>query len=143
VTHAGPATISPLETLRKLAALAQMSGSESLLGVATLLKRVKNISKGVQVPATVDAALLTEPAEQALVSALQAGATGIRAAASRGDYRDAFTGIAALQRPVAKFFDDVLVMAEDERLRAARLGLVATLRGLILDIADISEIVTE
>jgi len=96
-----------------------------------------------QAPATVDAALLTEPAEQALVSALQAGATGIRAAASRGDYRDAFTGIAALQPPVAKFFDDVLVMAEDERLRAARLGLVATLRGLILDIADISEIVTE
>ena len=143
VTHAGTATISPLETLRKLEALAQMSGSESLLGVATLLKRVKNISKGVQAPATVDAALLTEPAEQALVSALQAGATGIRAAASRGDYRDAFTGIAALQPPVAKFFDDVLVMAEDERLRAARLGLVATLRGLILDIADISEIVTE
>jgi len=143
VTHAGPATISPLETLRKLEALAQMSGSESLLGVATLLKRVKNISKGVQAPATVDAALLTEPAERALVSALQAGATGIRAAASRGDYRDAFTGIAALQPPVAKFFDDVLVMAEDERLRAARLGLVATLRGLILDIADISEIVTE
>jgi len=143
VTHAGTATISPLETLRKLEALAQMSGSESLLGVATLLKRVKNISKGVQAPTTVDAALLTEPAEQALVSALQAGATGIRAAASRGDYRDAFTGIAALQPPVAKFFDDVLVMAEDERLRAARLGLVATLRGLILDIADISEIVTE
>ncbi|HYJ92960.1 MAG TPA: glycine--tRNA ligase subunit beta [Vicinamibacterales bacterium] len=143
VTHARTATISPLETLRKLEALAQMSGSESLLGVATLLKRVKNISKGVQAPATVDAALLTEPAERALVSALQAGATGIRAAASRGDYRDAFTGIAALQPPVAKFFDDVLVMAEDERLRAARLGLVATLRGLILDIADISEIVTE
>jgi glycyl-tRNA synthetase beta chain len=44
---------------------------------------------------------------------------------------------------VAKFFDDVLVMAEDERLRTARLGLVATLRDLILEIADISEIVTE
>jgi len=143
VTHTGPAALSPLETLRKLEALAQMSGSESLLGVATLLKRVKNISKGVPAPAALDATLLTEPAEQALVSALQAGATGIRAAASRGDYRDAFTGIAALQPPVAKFFDDVLVMAEDERVRAARLGLVAALRGLILDIADISEIVTE
>jgi glycyl-tRNA synthetase beta subunit len=34
-------------------------------------------------------------------------------------------------------------MAEDERLRAARLGLVASLRGLILDIADLSEIVTD
>ncbi len=143
VTHGGPAAISPLEALRKLEALAQMSGSESLLGVATLLKRVKNISKGVPAPAALDTALLTEPAERALVSALQAGASDIRAAASRGDYRDAFTGIAALQPPVAKFFDDVLVMAEDERLRAARLGLVAALRGLILDIADISEIVTD
>jgi glycyl-tRNA synthetase beta chain len=143
VTHTGPASVSPLEALRKLGALAQMSGSESLLGVATLLKRVKNISKGVAVPAALDAALLTEPSEQALVSALEARASDIRTAASRGDYREAFTGIAALQPPVSKFFDDVLVMADDERLRAARLGLVAALRGLILDIADISEIVTD
>jgi len=41
---------------------------------------------------------------------------------------------------VTKFFDDVLVMAEDEGVRRARLGLVATLRDRILDIADISEI---
>jgi glycyl-tRNA synthetase beta subunit len=40
---------------------------------------------------------------------------------------------------VTAFFDAVLVMAEDERLRAARLGLVASLRDLILEIADISE----
>ena len=43
----------------------------------------------------------------------------------------------------AKLFDDVLVMAEDEGLRHARLALVAALRDLILGIADISEIVTE
>jgi glycyl-tRNA synthetase beta chain len=48
-----------------------------------------------------------------------------------------------LRAPVAQFFDDVLVMAEDETLRTARLGLVARLRDLILNIADISEIVTE
>jgi len=70
-------------------------------------------------------------------------APGIRDAASRGDYREAFAGIAALQPAVAKFFDDVLVMADDEALRHARLGLVAALRDLILGIADISEIVTE
>ena len=52
VMHGGPATLSPLETLRKLEALAQLTGSESLLGVATLLKRVKNISKGVPASAT-------------------------------------------------------------------------------------------
>jgi glycyl-tRNA synthetase beta chain len=86
--------------------------------------------------------VLTEPAEKALAAALAAGAPTIRAGVERGDYREAFAGVASLQPAVAKFFDDVLVMAEDEGVRAARLGLVASLRGLILDIADISEMVT-
>ena len=87
--------------------------------------------------------MLEEPAEQALLAALHSRAPAIRSASERGEYREAFAAIAALQPSVAKFFDDVLVMAEDERVRAARLGLVASLRGLILDIADISEIVTD
>jgi glycyl-tRNA synthetase beta subunit len=44
---------------------------------------------------------------------------------------------------VATFFDDVMVMAEDQQLRAARLQLVAALRDVILGIADLSEMVTE
>jgi glycyl-tRNA synthetase beta chain len=44
---------------------------------------------------------------------------------------------------VAKFFDDVMVMTEDQTLRHARLSLVAALRDLILGIADLSEIATE
>jgi glycyl-tRNA synthetase beta chain len=145
VMHGGLETVSPLDARRKLEALSRMAGSEALLGVASLLKRVKNISKGVAAPDSDsrDRSLLTEPAEQALASALDGSAAGIRTAAARGDYGDAFNGIAALQPVVAKFFDDVLVMSEDERVRAARLGLVASLRGLILEIADISEIVTE
>jgi glycyl-tRNA synthetase beta chain len=143
VMHGGVAVTSPLEARRKLEALSQMSGSAALLGVATLLKRVKNISKGVDAPASLDADALTEPAERALAAALQSRAPAIRSAAARGDYADAFSGIAALQPEVATFFDDVLVMAEDPRVRAARLGLVAMLRALILEIADISEIVTE
>ncbi|HLG54403.1 MAG TPA: glycine--tRNA ligase subunit beta [Vicinamibacterales bacterium] len=144
VMHGGIEETSPLEARRKLEALAQMTGSAAFLGVATLLKRVKNISKGVAAPAASSGAdgLLTEPAEKALAAAIASGAPTIRAAAQRGDYREAFTAVAALQPTVAKFFDDVLVMAEDERLRAARLGLVATMRDLILEIADISEIVT-
>jgi glycyl-tRNA synthetase beta chain len=142
VLHADIARTSPLEAKRKLEALAQMAGSPSLLGVATLLKRVKNISKGVAAPANNPNGLLTEPAEKALVAALETSAPAIRAAAERSDYREAFASVAALQPTVAKFFDDVLVMAEDERLRAARVGLVAMMRDLILEIADISEIVT-
>jgi glycyl-tRNA synthetase beta chain len=122
-----------------------MAGSQALLGVGTLLKRVKNITKGVSSASTGDTmpASLTEPAERTLWSELNTRAPAIRAAAAKGDYREAFAGIAALQPSVAKFFDDVLVMAEDAGVRAARLALVATLRDLILDIADISEMAAE
>jgi glycyl-tRNA synthetase beta chain len=145
VLHGGIERTSPLDARLKLEALAQMSGSQALLGVATLLKRVKNISKGV---GAADGwpgleARLVEPAEKALWSQVDSRAPGIRQAAAKGDYREAFAGIAALQPAVARFFDDVLVMADDETLRQVRLALVAALRDLILDIADISEIVTE
>jgi len=145
VMHGAIEDVSPLEARRKLEALSQMTGSPALLGVATLLKRVKNISKGVATPQALPSAdgVLTEPAEQALAAAIASGAPTIRAAVDRGDYREAFASVASLQPAVAKFFDDVLVMADDERVRAARLGLVASLRGLILDIADISEMVTD
>jgi glycyl-tRNA synthetase beta chain len=143
VMHGRIDTVSPLDARRKLEALAHMSGSQALLGVATLLKRVKNITKGIAVPTTLDRAMLREPAELQLLTELDARAPVIRDAATRADYKDAFTAIAALQPAVAKFFDDVLVMAEDEQVRTARLGLVATLRDLILEIADISEIVTD
>jgi glycyl-tRNA synthetase beta chain len=143
VLHRGIEQVSPLEARRKLEALTQMSGSPALLGVASLLKRVKNITKGVGAGASApDGALLIEPAEQALLAAVNQAGPAIRAAAATGDYRKAFADIGTLQPAVAKFFDDVLVMAEDERLRAARLALVATLRDLILEIADISEIAT-
>ena len=64
----------------------------------------------------------------------------IRAAVASGDYRTAFTTAAGFRPSVDRFFSDVLVMAEDEAVRAARLGLVAELRDLILSLADISEI---
>ena len=132
-----------VEARRKLEALAQMSGSAALRGVAELFKRVKNITRGVAVPAATDTQLLKEKAEAALIQALSETEPKIRAAAAHADYKQAFQTIELLRAPVAQFFDDVLVMAEDERLRTARLALVARLRDLILDIADISEIVPE
>jgi glycyl-tRNA synthetase beta chain len=147
---AGVERVSPLEARHKLEALAQMSGSNALLGVAGLLKRVKNITKGIA--ATTESpdvlssrlrAMLQEPEELALNAAIGEHGPGIAAAAARGDYREAFTTIGTLQPAVAMFFDKVLVMAEDEQLRTARLTLVAALRGLILEIADISEIATD
>jgi glycyl-tRNA synthetase beta chain len=145
VMHEGVDRLSPHDARKKLEGLAPLRGSDALLGVAALLKRVKNITKGVSHTSPWESVrqALTEPAEQALLNELEARSPVIKAAAERRDYKDAFANIAQLQPVVTKFFDDVLVMAEDEHVRAARLRLVAALRDLILDIADISEIVTE
>ena len=89
--------------------------------------------------------MLTEPAELAL-----AQRNSIAAAGRSKRAVDAGTAIA---RPsprrrssgpaVAKFFDDVMVMADDPKLRDARLRLLKRLEGLILQLADVSEIVPE
>jgi glycyl-tRNA synthetase beta chain len=135
--------VDMVEARKKLEALAQMSGSVALQAVAQLFKRVKNITKGVSFGATLDASALKEPAELGLMRSIEATEPRIRAAVAAADYKQAFQAIEALRGPVAQFFDDVLVMAEDETLRTARLALVAHLRDLIVDIADISEIAPE
>jgi glycyl-tRNA synthetase beta chain len=142
VMHGAASHLSPLEARRKLEALQQMAGSEALQGVAALFKRVKNISKGVAAAdLSAVGARLVEPAEVALRDAVVAQTPAIRGAAADGDYRRAFATMAALGPVVARFFDDVMVMAEDEGLRTARLQLVANLRDVILQIADLSEMV--
>ena len=132
-----------VEAKKKLEALAQMSGSVALQAVAELFKRVKNITKGVSFGATMDSSVLKEPAEVGLIHSIETAEPKIRAAVAKSDYKQAFQAIEALRGPVAQFFDDVLVMADDEKLRTARLALVAHLRDMIFDIADISEIAPE
>ena len=147
VMHGGVGQVSPLEARRKLAALQRTAKKQELLAVAALLKRVKNITKGI---GTVDraelarhAGRLTEPAEQALLADVTRRQPVIEQALASGDYDAAIAEIAALQPVVTTFFDDILVNAEDVDVRAARLALVATLRDLILQLADLSEIVSD
>ena len=117
--------------------------SEDFQALAVLFKRVKNISKDVARGAEIDRTALVEPAERALLAELDARRPRVEQAAASHDYKKAFTEIAGLRAAVDKFFTDVFVMADDERLRTARLSLMAGLRDLILDLADISEIVSQ
>jgi glycyl-tRNA synthetase beta chain len=135
--------VDVVEARLKLEALAQMSGSTELQGVAALFKRVKNITKDVPHVDEVFHSLLTDPAEVALFEAVNRFSQAANDAAQKRDYRRAFAEMGKLQPVVSKFFDDVLVMADEPSLRKARLSLVGRLRDHILEIADISEIVTE
>ena len=82
VTHGDARRLSPLEARRKLEALHQMAGSAALQDVATLFKRVKNISKGVDAGSSAPGGgdRLVEPAEIALRDALTAHTPAIREA---------------------------------------------------------------
>jgi glycyl-tRNA synthetase beta chain len=145
------ADVSPLRARRVAEALQGMRASEDFQGLAVLFKRVKNIApstgsgqaKELTVPTPVDRDALVEPAERALLAELDARRPKIQTAVGRSDYRTAFSEIAGLRAAVDRFFTEVFVMADDARLRTARLALMADLRDLILHLADISEIIPQ
>ena len=117
--------------------------SEDFQALAVLFKRVKNIAKELPAVTPMNRTALTESAELALLADLDALGARVRQLAGHHDYRGALAEIATLRAPVDRFFTDVFVMAEDLRVRTARLTLMAELRDLILTLADISEIVPQ
>jgi glycyl-tRNA synthetase beta chain len=132
---------SPLEARRIAGALSETRTQAEFVGLATLFKRVKNIAKDVPAGTTGDRSALRESAETSLARALDALKPSLAQAIAAGKYRDAFVAIAGMRDQVDQFFVDVLVMADDPAVRAARLGLMAELRDLVIGLADISTIV--
>jgi glycyl-tRNA synthetase beta chain len=127
-----------------LVSLAAFARSEPFRQLATAFKRVRNIAR--EAPETGDGdlrAALREPAEIALLDEIDRRRPVIeRAVQSGGDYQAAYAEAAAFEPAVARFFNDVFVMSDDPALRRARLGLLKQLERLILQLGDISEIVS-
>jgi glycyl-tRNA synthetase beta chain len=135
--------ISPLRARRIAEAIQGMRASEDFQALAVLFKRVKNIARERHSSGPLERTAITEPAERALLEALDARRPKIQDAAQRSDYRAALSEIAGLRAAVDRFFTEVFVMADDVRVRDARLTLMADLRDLILNLADISEIIPQ
>ncbi len=122
------------EVLIRLKALHKVRSEarEDFEGLAVAFKRAKNIVGGTTTP--VDPALFAEPAERDLHSAAS------QMARRDGGYEARLRSLAGLRAPVDRFFDDVLVMAEDPKIRANRLGLLVEVLSLFYRIADISKL---
>lgn len=125
------------QRIKAVAAFRQLPAAESL---AAANKRISNILKKVEssIPSDVNANLLKESAEQALAEALQAQQARVLPLFAAGNYEQALMSLANLREPVDSFFNDVMVMADDEALRNNRLALLNQLRGLFLRVADLS-----
>jgi glycyl-tRNA synthetase beta chain len=134
----------PHAALRRIEALAPARRSKALETLAVLFKRVKNITRNFAEGFTDgDRPRLSEPAETALLQEMDARWPAVQAAVGEERFTDAMRELGAFSGPVDRFFVEVLVMADDPAVRHARLALLARLRSMILEIADIAEIAPE
>jgi glycyl-tRNA synthetase beta chain len=125
------------QRMRAVRAFRQLAEADSL---SAANKRIRNILRkaGTDIPASCSKDLLQEPAEQALATAVEDLEATVRPLFEQRAYTDVLCKLAALQTPVDAFFDQVMVMAEDSRLRDNRLALLNSLSELFLQVADIS-----
>lgn len=130
------------EIPRRLAAVRAFAALPEAASLAAANKRVGNILRKSEAGSAVvvDTALLHEPAEAALNDALGSVRPRADAAFEAGDYTSSLKALAALKAPVDTFFDDVMVNAEDTRLRNNRLALLAELHAAMNRVADLSRL---
>ena len=131
----------PLDFARRLQAVKAFNEREEARALAAANKRVGNILAKLEggVPTTnVDPTLFEHKAEQALLDALTVLEAETAPMFAEARYNEALDRLATLREPVDAFFEDVMVMAEDEKIRNNRLALLARLHALFLAVADIS-----
>jgi glycyl-tRNA synthetase beta chain len=131
----------PYDARLRLEGLQKVRTSPDFEALAVSFKRVKNLSRELTREPVEVLDRLSEPAERALAEEYASRGDAIRAAASRHDYLEAFRLASGFRAAVDRFFTEVFVMVEDVELRDQRLSLVWRLHELMLDLADISEIV--
>lgn len=128
---------NPADFDRRVKAVAEFRKLDAALALAAANKRVANILAKVTeaIPASVNSALLSEEAEQALYKAIVAEQAY---QATVSSYAEGLSHLAAMRDVVDQFFDKVMVNADDAAVRLNRQALLQQLRELFLRVADIS-----
>ncbi|MCA6059031.1 glycine--tRNA ligase subunit beta [Thalassolituus sp. ST750PaO-4] len=130
-----------LDINRRVQAVHAFNKLDAAEALAAANKRVSNIlakNGGDKVEARVDSALLAQAEEKTLTEQVAAKQQAVEPLMAQGDYSAALTELAGLRVAVDAFFDNVMVMADDEAVKNNRLALLKQLQGLFIGIADIS-----
>lgn len=132
----------PLDFHARLHAVTEFRALPEAESLAAANKRIGNILRKTEeaIPAAVAAERLVDAAERDLAKGLDELRGEVESAFDRGDYTTGLRRLAALREPVDRFFDNVMVMAEDAALRANRLALLQQLQSLFLRAADLSRL---
>lgn len=134
--------VSPVDFHQRLMAVVAFNELPAAESLAAANKRIANILKSADLSdtAAVQESMLSEEAEIQLYQSV----AGIRAAHSKAvskhDYRAVLGQLATLAGPIDGFFESVMVNTDDAAIRQNRLALLSELRGLFLDVADLSRL---
>ena len=137
-----------VDAVARAQAVAGVRGSADFESISIAFKRIKNILRqanetGKRIGAAMDPDAFREEAERALGGQIPVIAAKVNELRQKRNYSLALAEISRIRSAVDTFFDKVMVMVEDEELRANRLALLETLLREFSTIADFSEIVTE
>ena len=129
----------PADFDARVRAVSHFRTLDSAEALAAANKRVANIlAKAEGDIGAIDVALCVEPAEQVLAQSVLSLAKEVQPLIAQGEYTAVLDKLAGLRQPVDNFFDNVMVNADDAKLRQNRLAILNTLQGLFLQVADIS-----
>ena len=133
---------SPLDFDQRLRALAAFLKLPEAAGLTAANKRIANILKkaGEQPSPRVDPGLLADVEERQLATEIESLRQDVERLVTARRYEEALTRLASLRGVVDAFFDRVLVMADDVRVRANRLALLSALQRLFLHMANLSRL---
>lgn len=130
----------PVDFDRRVKAVSHFRTLDAAEALAAANKRVGNIlaKNNITAAGDVNESLLSDDAEIALASQVAKFATELAPLYADGNYQEALSQLAGIRQSVDNFFDNVMVMADDEAVKQNRLALLSQLSRLFLDIADIS-----
>src|SRR5271157_3898444 len=137
-----------VDAIARAEAVTVARGSQDFASISVAFKRIKNILSQARetnkaVAEQLDSGALTEDEEKKLAAEIPVIAAKVHELRAKKNYAPALTQISRLRQPVDAFFDKVMVMVDDESMRANRLALLQNLLNEFSTIADFSEIVTE
>jgi len=135
---------NPLDINARVLAVHQFTLLPEAVALAAANKRVSNIltkQLADRIPPAVNLALLEDAAEKTLAADIESLASLVAPMLAQREYNQVLQKLALLREPVDKFFDEVMVMADDNMVRDNRLALLYSLRQLFIRVADISQLV--
>jgi glycyl-tRNA synthetase beta chain len=137
-----------VDAVQRAEAVKQVLHMAEFQAISAACKRMRNIlrqaaEKGIEPAAQFEYLPESADEEKTLMAYLERTGSRVEALRARKQYLEALLLLATAQEPIDSFFDKVMVMVEDRRVRANRLALLRTLLKEFSTIADFSEIVTE